>query len=67
MSEKLLGDFDEVSREDWQQKITADLKGKPYDTLFWESEGIKGGPVYTQEDLESIGITIRLMQSMTPM
>jgi len=54
MSEKLLGDFDEVSREDWQQKITADLKGKPYDTLFWESEGIKGGPVYTQEDLESI-------------
>jgi methylmalonyl-CoA mutase len=54
MSEKLLGDFNQVSRNEWKEKIIADLKGKPYDALLWENEGIKGAPIYTQEDLDSI-------------
>lgn len=54
MKEKLLDDFNQVSRSEWVQKIITDLKGKPYDTLLWKSEGIEGAPIYTQEDLDSI-------------
>ena len=54
MKEKLLNDFNQVSKSEWEQKIIADLKGKPYDALLWKSEGIEGSPIYTQEDLEVI-------------
>lgn len=54
MKEKLLDDFNQVSRSEWEQKIIADLKGKPYEALLWKSEGIEGSPIYTQEDLDSI-------------
>jgi len=54
MRKKLLSDFNQVSRSEWEQKIIADLKGKPYDSLLWKTEGIQGTPIYTQEDLEAI-------------
>ena len=51
MEEKLFNDFASVSRDEWQQKITTDLKGKPLAALNWEVSGLTGGPVYTKEDL----------------
>lgn len=53
MEEKLFNDFASVSRDEWQQKITTDLKGKPLTGLNWKASGLTGGPVYTKEDLPS--------------
>ncbi|MCE7992252.1 MAG: hypothetical protein HEP71_09740 [Roseivirga sp.] len=51
MEEKLFKDFDGVSRDEWQNKIIADLKGKEIGSLNWEAAGLSGGPIYTKEDL----------------
>ena len=65
MRKKLLEDFNQVSRSEWEQKIIADLKGKPYDSLLWETEGIQGSPIYTQEDLESIENLVSFQNNAT--
>jgi methylmalonyl-CoA mutase len=54
MEENLFKDFAGVSRDTWQKKIVADLKGQALDSLDWETAGLKGGPVYTREDLPDI-------------
>jgi len=54
MKERLLDDFAPVTKAEWKDKIVADLKGKPYESLLWENEGLKGGPIYTEEDLKSL-------------
>lgn len=51
MKEKLFEDFARVSRDEWQNKIVTDLKGKPLDALNWEVSGLSGGPIFTKEDL----------------
>lgn len=51
MEEKLFEDFASISRDEWQNKIVADLKGKSPDTLNWEVSGLNGGPIFTKEDL----------------
>lgn len=51
MKEKLFADFEPQSAEAWKAKLEADLKGKPYDELLWNSHGLTGKPFYTKEDL----------------
>ena len=51
----LFDDFDEVSHQQWTEKIIKDLKGKDFnDNLVWKSiDGITVQPFYSQEDLTS--------------
>lgn len=51
----LFNDFDEVSHQQWTDKIIKDLKGKDFDEhLVWKSiEGIPVQPFYNNESLES--------------
>ena len=52
----LLADFPVVSTEEWMAKITADLKGVPFEKkLIWKTnEGFNVNPFYRQEDVENI-------------
>lgn len=52
MDSTLFNDFVKHSAAEWKEKITTDLRGKSYDLLEWESQGIKGKPFYTSEDLD---------------
>ncbi|MFI3277476.1 MAG: methylmalonyl-CoA mutase family protein [Rikenellaceae bacterium] len=54
--ERLFAEFPPVTTEQWEQVITADLKGADYERkLVWKSpEGIKVRPYYRAEDLEGI-------------
>ncbi len=52
--EHLFQEFPEVSQEEWIDKVTKDLKGKPIDTLDWKlSESITIKPFYTETQQES--------------
>ena len=52
MSANLFEEFDAISTEAWREKITADLKGKPFEKLIWSpEEGIELNPYYRKEDL----------------
>lgn len=51
MSDFLFSEFDEVSSQQWKQKIQADLKGVDYQTLIWHSpEGIDVKPFYHADE-----------------
>ncbi len=54
--ERLFAEFPAVTTEQWEQVITADLKGADYERkLVWKSpEGLKVRPYYRAEDLEGI-------------
>ena len=46
------GVFPPVSKKEWLEKITKDLRGKNYESLVWEaSPGIDNDPLYTSDDL----------------
>ncbi len=52
MADHLLDEFSPVSKQEWLDKVVADLKGKPYEKLVRTSEsGIPIQPIYTSEDL----------------
>lgn len=51
MEERLFGDFESQTAEEWKAKLVADLKGKPYEDLLWENLGLQGKPFYTKADL----------------
>lgn len=47
-------DFDKTSRETWEAKVVADLKGKPLDSLFWQVEQqLHTAPFYHPDDFET--------------
>ena len=50
METQLFQDFDKYSAEQWAEKITTDLKGKPIEELSWITQGIEGRPFYTKND-----------------
>jgi methylmalonyl-CoA mutase len=54
--EKLVFEFPPVSTEEWMAKITADLKGAPFEKkLVWKtSEGFAVNPFYRAEDIEGM-------------
>jgi methylmalonyl-CoA mutase len=60
--EKLFSEFPSVSTEEWMAKITADLKGAPFEKkLVWKtSEGFNVNPFYRAEDLEGMKTTSSL-------
>ena len=51
--EKLFSEFAPISTEEWMAKITADLKGVPFEKkLVWKTgEGFNANPFYRLEDL----------------
>lgn len=58
LKEKLFSEFAPVSTEEWMAKITADLKGAPFEKkLVWRtSEGFNVNPFYRAEDIEDMKI-----------
>ena len=46
----LFNDFDKVTKAQWLEKVTKDLKGKPLESLNWSVEGIEFTPFYHGED-----------------
>ncbi len=60
--EKLFSEFEPVSTEAWMAKITADLKGAPFEKkLVWKTgEGFNANPFYRLEDLENLKTTTSL-------
>lgn len=56
LKEKLFSEFAPVSTEEWMAKITADLKGAPFEKkLVWRtSEGFNVNPFYRAEDIEGL-------------
>lgn len=54
IKEKLFSEFPPVTTEEWVAKITADLKGVPFEKkLVWKtSEGFDVNPFYRAEDIE---------------
>lgn len=56
LKEKLFSEFPPVSAEEWMAKITADLKGAPFEKkLVWKTgEGFSVNPFYRLEDIEGL-------------
>ena len=56
---KLFSEFAPVSTEEWMAKITADLKGVPFEKkLVWKTgEGFNVNPFYRAEDIEGLKTT----------
>ncbi|OAV65009.1 Methylmalonyl-CoA mutase small subunit [Bacteroidales bacterium Barb6XT] len=56
LKERLFSEFPPVSTEEWMAKITADLKGAPFEKkLVWKtSEGFNVNPFYRREDIEGL-------------
>ena len=59
IKENLFEDFPPVSTEEWMAKITADLKGAPFNKkLVWETkEGFDIQPFYREEDVNGLKTT----------
>jgi len=50
--QKLFSDFPPIAKQEWENKITEDLKGASYDKLLWKTlEGITLRPYYRKEDV----------------
>jgi methylmalonyl-CoA mutase len=56
LKEKLFSEFPSVSTQEWMDKITADLKGAPFEKkLVWKtSEGFNVNPFYRAEDVKEL-------------
>ena len=53
--ENLFAEFPPVTKEEWEEQIEKDLKGRSADTLKWNPyEGFTVEPFYTEEDLENL-------------
>ncbi len=59
MEQKLFTEFPEITKSDWLDQVTKDLKGKNFDdTLVWHSlENFDIQPYYSKEDLDSLPLT----------
>lgn len=59
LKEKLFSEFAPISTEEWMAKITADLKGVPFEKkLVWKTgEGFNVNPFYRAEDIEGLNTT----------
>lgn len=59
LKEKLFSEFAPISTEEWMAKITADLKGVPFEKkLVWKTgEGFNVNPFYRAEDIKGLKTT----------
>ncbi|MDL2265831.1 methylmalonyl-CoA mutase small subunit [Parabacteroides sp. OttesenSCG-928-G07] len=62
LKEKLFSEFSPVTTEEWMAKITADLKGAPFEKkLVWKTgEGFNVNPFYRAEDIAGLKTTTSL-------
>ncbi len=51
MGPNLLKEFSKTNKAEWKAKIVADLRGKAYEDLLWNHQGLIGEPIYTAEDI----------------
>ena len=60
--EKLFSEFPPVTTEEWMAKITADLKGVPFEKkLVWKTgDGFNVNPFYRAEDIEGLATATSL-------
>lgn len=60
--ENLFSEFPPVSAQEWTDKITADLKGVPFEKkMIWKTgEGFDVNPFYCAEDIEGMATTTSL-------
>lgn len=60
--EQLFPEFPPVSAQQWTDKITADLKGVPFEKkMIWKTgEGFDVNPFYSAEDIEGMATTTSL-------
>ncbi len=58
MNQKLFTEFPQVTKKDWSNQVSKDLKGKDFnETLVWQSlEGFAIQPYYAEEDLENLPV-----------
>ncbi len=57
--EKLFSEFGPANASDWKQQIIKDLKGAPFEILFWDNpNGFRVKPFYTSEDLNETRETL---------
>ncbi|WP_085536372.1 methylmalonyl-CoA mutase small subunit [Massilibacteroides vaginae] len=56
LKEKLFSEFPPVTTDEWMAKITADLKGVPFEKkLIWKTnEGFEVKPFYREEDIQDL-------------
>ena len=53
--ENLFSEFPKVTKKEWLAKIEKDLKGRPYDELYWDIHpGFSIPPVFNIEDREEV-------------
>jgi len=62
LKEKLFSEFPPITTEEWMAKITADLKGAPFEKkLVWKTgEGFNVNPFYRAEDIKDLKTTTSL-------
>ena len=51
MSEKLFSEFSATTKEQWKEQVLKELKGKPYDSLIWNKDGLQIEPYFTKEEV----------------
>ena len=53
--ERLFLDFRPITKTEWIAKIQKDLKGKPFEKLFWQPEkDLSVSPFFMQEDIKNL-------------
>ena len=52
MSKALFDEFKRQKPEEWSAQLQKDLKGESLDSLLWKTQGLKGKPFYTSEDID---------------
>ncbi len=52
MSKPLFEEFKKQKPENWTELLKKDLRGEPLDALLWKTQGLKGKPFYTSEDID---------------
>lgn len=57
--ERLFGEFSPISKQEWLERVTADLKGAPFDKkMVWRTtEGFNLQPMYRREDIAEYAST----------
>lgn len=57
--QSLFSDFGPVDKKHWKEQVINDLKGKPYENLFWKlPEGITLEPYYTAKEVAALPATV---------
>ena len=58
---------DKPTLEEWRSQAEAELKGRTFEDLLWDTpEGIQVKPLYTKEDLDTMGEEVNTLPGFEP-